>query len=84
MPMDRVHHLRSKFYNDSFFTPMPSLEDDAQPFADLVEQLQPSIVTVAFDPEGTGPDTHYKVLQVVAAGLRLSRTRGTVPLSSIP
>ena len=52
MPMDRVYHLRSKFYNDSFFTPMPSLEDDAQPFADLVEQLQPSIVTVAFDPEG--------------------------------
>jgi hypothetical protein len=22
------------------------------------------VVTVAFDPEGTGPDTHYKVLQV--------------------
>jgi len=25
----------------------------------------PDIITVAFDPEGTGPDTHYKVLQVV-------------------
>jgi len=38
--------------------------------------LQPDIVSVAFDPEGTGPDTHYKVLQVVAAGLRHSIARG--------
>ena len=25
MPMNRVHHMRSKFYTDDFFTPMPSL-----------------------------------------------------------
>lgn len=36
---------------------------------------QPEIITVAFDPEGTGPDTHYKVLLVVAAGLRISKNR---------
>ena len=34
------------------------------------------MITVAFDPEGTGPDTHYKVLQVVAAGLRIALQRG--------
>lgn len=76
MPMNRVHHLRSKFYTDDFFTPMPSLEDDAMPFANLLRARQPHIITVAFDPEGTGPDTHYKVLLVVAAGLRIAIERG--------
>lgn len=37
----------------------------------LVEEVKPSIITVAFDPEGTGPDTHYKVLQVVATSVEL-------------
>ena len=64
MPMNRVHHMRSKFYTDDFFTPMPSIADDAMPFANLIKARQPDIITVAFDPEGTGPDTHYKVLQV--------------------
>jgi hypothetical protein len=26
MPMNRIHHMRSKFYTDDFFCPMPSLE----------------------------------------------------------
>ena len=76
MPMARIHHMRSKFYTDDFFCPMPSLEDDALPFANLLRARQPELLTVAFDPEGTGPDTHYKVLQVVAAGLKLSLARG--------
>lgn len=75
MPMNRIHHMRSKFYTDDFFTPMPSLEDDALPMANLIKARQPDIVTVAFDPEGTGPDTHYKVLTVVAAGLRMALSR---------
>ena len=78
MPMTRIHHMRSKFYTDDFFCPMPSLEDDALPFANLVRDRQPELLTVAFDPEGTGPDTHYKVLQVVAAGLKMSLARGDV------
>lgn len=40
---------------------MPSLEDDALPVANLIRARQPDVLTVAFDPEGTGPDTHYKV-----------------------
>lgn len=76
MPMNRIHHMRSKFYNDDFFQPMPSIEADALPFANLLRARQPGIITVAFDPEGTGPDTHYKVLQVVAAGLRISLNKG--------
>lgn len=54
---------------------MPSLVDDALPMANLIRARQPDILTVAFDPEGTGPDTHYKVLQVVAAGLRIALQR---------
>ena len=76
MPHSRIHHLRSKFYTDDFFTPMPSLEDDALPLANLIRERQPSILTVAFDPEGTGPDTHYKVLVLFAASLRFSIGRG--------
>lgn len=43
---------------------MPSVTDDAQPMANLLKAKQPSVLTVALDPEGTGPDTHYKVLLV--------------------
>jgi glucosamine-6-phosphate deaminase len=32
--------------------------------------------TTATTPTGTGPDTHYKVLQVVAAGLKVAQSRG--------
>ena len=55
---------------------MPSLEDDAMPVANLLRARQPELLTVAFDPEGTGPDTHYKVLQVIAAGLKMAIGRG--------
>lgn len=53
-----------RFYTDDFFTPMPSLEDDAIPMANLIRARVPDLLTVALDPEGTGPDTHYKVLLV--------------------
>jgi hypothetical protein len=43
---------------------MPNIEDDAVPMANLIKSRQPNILTVALDPEGTGPDTHYKVLLV--------------------
>jgi hypothetical protein len=57
-------HTATRFYTDDFFTPMPSLEDDAMPMANLLKARQPHVLTVALDPEGTGPDTHYKVLLV--------------------
>jgi glucosamine-6-phosphate deaminase len=40
------------------------------PILELLEEVGPDIVTVAFDPEGSGPDTHYKVLQAVAEALK--------------
>lgn len=67
-----IYHMRAKFYNGDYFNPLPSIDQDAQPVADLYRELQPHLITVAFDPEGTGPDTHYKVLQVVAQALRMT------------
>jgi len=72
-PKTNVFHLRSAFYTGDFFNPMPTINEDCKPMLNLYNELQPTLVTVAFDPEGTGPDTHYKVLQVVAQSLRLAR-----------
>jgi glucosamine-6-phosphate deaminase len=57
----------------------PTTQDDAMPVANLIQRLRPDMLTVALDPEGTGPDTHYKVLQIVADGIRVSLERGDLP-----
>ncbi len=67
---DHISHLRSKFYTGEYFTPNPTRTYDVGPMLKILEKNNPDIVTVAFDPEGTGPDTHYKVLQVVAEAVR--------------
>lgn len=71
VPLPHIYHLRAKFYNGDYFNPMPTIELDALPLLDLYNELKPKIITVALDPEGTGPDTHYKVLQVVAQAVRM-------------
>jgi glucosamine-6-phosphate deaminase len=65
MPNNRIHHMRSKFYTDDFFTPMPSLEDDALPMANLIRARQPDVLTVAFDPEGTGKSCLIRLMSDV-------------------
>lgn len=75
VPQQNIFHARSKFYTGDFFNPMPTISEDAKPMLSLYEQVNPDIITVAFDPEGTGPDTHYKVLQIVAQGLRLAKEK---------
>jgi glucosamine-6-phosphate deaminase len=35
-----------------------------------MRERRPDVVTVALDPEGSGPDTHFKVLQAVAAAVK--------------
>ena len=37
----------------------------------LLRSISPDVVSVALDPEASGPDTHYKVLQAVSAALAL-------------
>ena len=66
-----VHHLRLGFYTGEVFTEQPKLERDVQPILEKLREIKPTVVSLAFDPEGSGPDTHYKVLQVIAEALRM-------------
>lgn len=66
-----VRHLRLGFYKGDIFTEIPTADRDVPPIVNLLEEVNPDIVTVAFDPEGSGPDTHYKVLQATAEALKI-------------
>ena len=43
---------------------------DVLPIFNLLKDIKPDVVSVAFDPEGSGPDTHYKVLKTIAAAVK--------------
>jgi glucosamine-6-phosphate deaminase len=66
-----VLHMRLGFYQGDIFTENPEMERDVIPIFKLMMNINPTIVTVALDPEGSGPDTHYKVLQATSEALRL-------------
>jgi len=68
---DEVSHLRLGFYQGEIFTENPEIERDVLPILNLLRKFKPTIITVALDPEGSGPDTHYKVLQAITEALRL-------------
>jgi glucosamine-6-phosphate deaminase len=66
---ESVHHLRLGFYSSDVFTPERDFARDVAPCLDLLMNIQPDIVTLALDPESTGPDTHFRVLQCLAISL---------------
>ncbi|MFA6111756.1 MAG: glucosamine-6-phosphate deaminase, partial [Candidatus Latescibacterota bacterium] len=65
-----VRHLRLGFYTGDVFTEEPTPARDVAPVTELLREVRPDLVSVALDPEASGPDTHYKVLQAVTAALR--------------
>ncbi len=67
---DSVKHLRLSFYTGDIFTREPTVEGDVAPVIELLTEVNPDIVSVALDPEASGPDTHYKVLQAITEALR--------------
>ncbi len=67
---ESVHHLRLGFYKGDMFTESPEFYRDVKPIVNLLDNIKPNIVTVALDPESSGPDTHYKVLQAIAEALK--------------
>lgn len=69
--VEDVSHLRLGFYQGDIFTEAPELNRDVMPVLELMKKIKPTVVTVALDPEGSGPDTHYKVLQTVSEALKL-------------
>ncbi|MCB1195812.1 glucosamine-6-phosphate deaminase, partial [bacterium] len=68
---DSVSHLRLGFYKGDIFTEEPTMERDVPPILNLLNQVKPDYVSLALDPEGSGPDTHYKVLQATAHALKI-------------
>lgn len=65
-----VHHLRLGFYKGEIFTENPEKDRDMLPILAQLRQLNPTIISLALDPEGSGPDTHYKVLQAIAGAVQ--------------
>ncbi len=66
-----VHHLRLGFYTGDIFTEQPERTRDVKPIYKMLKELKPTVISLAFDPEGSGPDTHYKVLQAIAEAIRM-------------
>ena len=69
--MEDIHHLRLGFYTGDIFNEIPERGRDVEPILNLIKQTNPDIITLALDPEGSGPDTHYKVLQAIAEAIRI-------------
>jgi glucosamine-6-phosphate deaminase len=57
-----VHHLRLPFYTADIFPQYPDFTNDVVPILNLLQRIKPTIITLALDPEGSGPDTHFKTL----------------------
>lgn len=70
VPVKNIEHLRLGFYTGDIFTQQPDRKRDVEPILQLLRRIQPTVISLAFDPEGSGPDTHYKVLQAIAEALK--------------
>lgn len=66
---EQVSHLRLEFYTGSIFPHDPEYARDVMPIVALLERVRPDVVSLALDPEGSGPDTHFKVLMALCAAL---------------
>jgi glucosamine-6-phosphate deaminase len=66
-----IRHLRLSFYTGDIFTKEPTMAQDVPPIVAELTRLDPDVITVAFDPEASGPDTHYKVMQALAEAIRV-------------
>jgi len=68
--VQNIEHLRLGFYTGDIFTPQPQSKRDVEPILKMLKRIQPTVISLTFDPEGSGPDTHYKVLQALAEAMR--------------
>ncbi len=66
-----VNHLRLGFYKGDVFTEDPTVERDVLPILKTIKKIKPDILSVALDPEASGPDTHYKVLQAISEAMKI-------------
>lgn len=64
-----IYHNRLGFYKGDIFTEQPDNKRDVLPILQMLKKVNPTVLSLTFDPEGSGPDTHYKVLQTTADAL---------------
>ena len=72
--LNNIHHLRLGLYEDGGpLSPSkgPDFNRDVAPILNQLRELKPTVITVAIDHEGLGPNTHYKVMQSIAEAIRL-------------
>ena len=80
---DSVHHLRLGFYQGDIFTDEPTVSRDVMPILRLLREVRPGLISVAMDPEASGPDTHYKVMQAMSEALRLYERDQPDPIPTV-
>jgi len=68
---DVVIHSRLGFYRRDLFTEEPISDRDVITVLNTLKRIKPTMLTVLLNPESTGVDTSYKVLQIMAQALRL-------------
>ena len=79
--LDHIHHLRLGLYEEKIVEvpePVegptlwsPNHDRDVLPILNQFRSLKPTVITVAIDSEGQGPNTHYKVMRSIAEAVRL-------------
>lgn len=72
--LNHIHHLRLELYesgNETSEAKSLSQQRDIALILNQLRTLKPSVITVAIDSEGQGPNTHYKVMQTIADAIRL-------------
>ncbi len=80
---ESVRHLRLAFYTGDIFPDEPTRDRDLPPITDLLREVRPDVVTLALDPEASGPDTHYKSLQAVTESLKIYEKEAAVSGTTI-
>ena len=71
--LSHIHHLRLGLYEQGSPSPSkgPVHDNDINIILNQLRTIKPTIITVAIDSEGQGPNTHYKVMQSIAEAVRL-------------
>ena len=67
--LNNIHHLRLGFYSHS--DDFPNRERDVDPVLNQLRELKPTVISVAMDYEGLGPNTHFKVMLAIAEAIKL-------------
>jgi glucosamine-6-phosphate deaminase len=64
-----IHHLHLGFYQNNVMGSLPNMDTDVIPILEEFRKYKPTRLSLAMDPQGSGPDTHYKVLQSIARAI---------------